>query len=151
MWHNKKNIAAELKRPGGRRNCTFHEDLILGHALEEFVVLRVVLADSLCRRTGQSHEQLLGGPACLHSTSTTGHSATTGHSGSARCRHHPLPQRTRALHQAQHVGTVHTYTFAHIQGQAAARHTLFPCRVSVQSWESTVQLPLVYMHANTHA
>lgn len=119
-----------------KKDSTFHEDLILGNALEQFVVLRVVLADSLCRGTGQSHEQLLGGPACLHSTSTTsttGHSATTGHSGSARRRHHPRPQRTRALHQAQHVGSVHTHTLTHIQGleQAAARHTLFPCRRSV--------------------
>lgn len=109
---------------------TFHEDLILGHALEQFVVLRVVLADSLCRGTGQSHEQLLGGPACLHSASSTASSATSSAASSASAgrRHHPLPQRPRTLHQAQHVGTVHTHTLAHIQGleQAAARDTLFP-------------------------
>lgn len=147
-----------LSFPHSKKHCTFHEYLILGHALEQFVVLRVVLADSLCRGTGQSHEQLLGGPACLHSTSTTGttgHSATTtGHSGSARCRHHPLPQRTRALHQAQHVGTVHAHTLAHIQGleQAAARHTLFPLSpVSAgQRWSTaSVQLPLVYIQTHT--
>lgn len=107
------------------------------------MVLRVVLADSLCRGTGQSHEQLLGGPACLHSTGAT---AATGRSGSARRRRHPLPQRTRVLHQAQHVGTILTHTLANIQGleQAAARHTLFPCRRSVL-WQRTasVQLPLV--------
>lgn len=131
-----------------KKDSTFHEDLILGHALEQFVVLRVVLADSLRRGTGQSHEQLLGGLACLHST--------TGHSCSSRRRHHPLPQRTRALHQAQHVGSVHTHTLTHIQGleQAAARHTLFPCRWSV-CWAEVEELlyarkPLVHMHVQTH-
>lgn len=157
------DVAAE-SFPLGKKDSTFHEDLILGHALEQFVVLRVVLADSLCRGTGQSHEQLLGGPACLHSASSA---STTGHSGSTRRRHHPLPQRTRALHQAQHVGSVHTHTVTHIQGleQAAARHTLFPCRRSV-CWaemeehlcattsslhaRTNTHLALMYTHTRTH-
>jgi len=108
---NKTDAAAQnrvLKRKE-KRAVTFHKDLILGHTLEQFVVLRVVLADSLCRGTGQSHEQLLGGPACLHSTTTTTTTAA-GHFGSARRRQHSLPQRTRALHQAQHVGAVHAHT-----------------------------------------
>ena len=135
-----------------KASSTFHENLILGYTLEQFVVLRVVLADSLCRGTGQSHEQLLGGPACLHGTGTTGHSAAAGHS--AGRRHHPLPQRTRALHQAQHVGTVHTHTLAHIQGleQAAARHTLFPCRRSVQGGDGSLPrcIYLCSTCTNTH-
>lgn len=147
MKHSVKISTFAFKAGSGSRrghprrpSClTFHEDLVLGDTLEQFVELGVVFADGLCRGTGQSHEQLLGGPARLHRT------------GSARrCRrrrrrHHPLPQRAQALHQAQHVGSVHTHTLSHIQGleQAAARHTLLPCRWSVVAGTSGP-------HANTH-
>ena len=116
---------------------TFHEDLVLGHALEQLVVLGVVLADSLCRGTGQSHEQLLGCAAGLHRTSpnnttttTTTSISTSAGTSAAPAGHsrYPVPQRPRALHQAQHVGPVHVGTLAHIEGleHPAARHTLHP-------------------------